>query len=852
MGAGACLTLALINCVVWWKNRTDRANIAFSLLAIAVAVFAALELALMRAQTPEQFGTIVRWLHVPVWVMIASLVAFIRLYLRAGRTWLAWTVVGVRTVSLVLNFTFSPNINYRQITALEQIRFLGERVAVATGVPNPWMLVAQLSLVLLVVFVADAAITAWRRGDRRQAAVVGGSILFFVVLGTAQGVAIGWGLISMPITVSLFYQCLVAAMAYELSYDVLHAAALARRLQASEAGLRESEERFRIVADAAPVLIWMSGVDKLCTFFNKPWLEFTGRSLEQEMGNGWAEGVHPDDFQRCLDVYVGAFDAREAFVMQYRLRRHDGEYRWISDSGVPRYDAKKNFAGYIGSCVDVTEFISKEQALRESKERIDLAAKAAGLTVWTWDIARDEVWLSEKDRTLFGFSQSEKLNAERVRGVVHPGDHQLVRQLVENSLTTDKELEAEYRVVLADGTIRWVARRGRVEFNGEGKPAFERGVLMDVTERKQADEKFRLAVEASPSGIVLVDGEGRIVLVNTQTEKMFGYSRAEMIGRPVEILVPERFRSLHPGHRAKFLAAPEARAMGAGRELFGLRKDSTEFPVEIGLSPIKTPDGILVLSSIVDITARKQAELETLQHREELAHLSRVAAMGELTASIAHELNQPLSGITINASTGQRLIDHGDPDLGELREVLGDIVADGRRAGEVIRGIQTMLKRGSSTRQSVNLNDVVTNVVRMVNPNAILQSCELETLLEPNLPSIEANPVQLQQVLLNLIINALHAMQDTPAVNRKVVIATESNGDGTIRTSVRDYGTGIPEEARERMFEQFFTTKATGLGVGLAIARSIVKSHGGSIRAENADDGGARFYFTLPATASRS
>ncbi|PYI42580.1 MAG: hypothetical protein DMF12_06195, partial [Verrucomicrobia bacterium] len=210
----------------------------------------------------------------------------------------------------------------------------------------------------------------------------------------------------------------------------------------AEEELSESEARFGTIADAAPVLIWMPGVDKLCTFFNKPWLEFTGRSLEQEMGNGWAEGVHPDDFQRCLDIYVAAFDAREAFVMQYRLRRHDGEYRWISDSGVPRYDAKKNFAGYIGSCVDVTEFISKEQALRESKERIDLAAKAAGLTVWTWDIARDEVWLSEKDRTLFGFSQSEKLNAERVRGVVHPGDHQLVRQLVENSLTTDKELEA--------------------------------------------------------------------------------------------------------------------------------------------------------------------------------------------------------------------------------------------------------------------------------------------------------------------------------------------------------------------------------------------------------------------------
>src|SRR5205814_3278525 len=419
VGGGACLTLAFIQFIVWWKDRGARANLAFSVMAVAVAIFAAFELALMRAQTPEQFSEIVRWLHVPVWVMIASLVAFVRLYLRAGRPWLAWTVVGVRTLSLILNFSFWPNINYRQITALRHISFFGEPVSVATGVPNPWMLVAQVSLLLLVIFVADAMITAWRRGDRRQAAVVGGSILFFVVLGTAQGVAIGWGLISMPITVSLFYQCLVAAMAYELSYDVLHAAALARRLQASEAGLRESEERFRTVADAAPVLIWMSGVDKLCTFFNKFWLEFTGRTMEQEMGNGWAEGVHPDDLQKCLKIYTDAFDARGPFVMQYRLRRHDGEYRWISDNGVPRYDAQKNFTGYIGSCMDITELLSKDEALYDSQERMSLAADAAGLVAWTWDIRRDEVWLSDKDRAFFGFSQSEKLNSERVRSVVH-------------------------------------------------------------------------------------------------------------------------------------------------------------------------------------------------------------------------------------------------------------------------------------------------------------------------------------------------------------------------------------------------------------------------------------------------
>src|SRR5437773_3382218 len=203
MGSGACLTLALMHVVVWWKDRAARANLVFSVMAIAVAAFAALELALMRAETPEQFGIAVRWVHVPMWFIIASLVIFVRLYLRAGRQWLAWAVVGVRTVSLILNFIFSPNINFRQITALRHVSFFGEPVSVvASGVPNPWMLVAQLSLLLLVIFVTDAAITVWRRGERRHALVVGGSILLFVTVGTAEGVAIIWGILSMPITVS--------------------------------------------------------------------------------------------------------------------------------------------------------------------------------------------------------------------------------------------------------------------------------------------------------------------------------------------------------------------------------------------------------------------------------------------------------------------------------------------------------------------------------------------------------------------------------------------------------------------------------------------------------------------------
>jgi two-component system, LuxR family, sensor kinase FixL len=182
----------------------------------------------------------------------------------------------------------------------------------------------------------------------------------------------------------------------------------------------------------------------------------------------------------------------------------------------------------------------------------------------------------------------------------------------------------------------------------------------------------------------------------------------------------------------------------------------------------------------------------------------------------------------------------------EIREILADIVADGRRAGDVVRGIRAMVKKGHAIRQQMNLNDVVAKVVQIVTPDASLRSCEVETALQQNLPPITGDPIQFQQVLLNLVLNAFDAMRDTPAGQRKVTIATEWNGDGAVRASVRDHGAGIAEQARDRIFDPFFTTKTEGLGMGLAIVRSIIESHGGTMAADNPNDGGARFYFTLP------
>jgi two-component system sensor kinase FixL len=313
----------------------------------------------------------------------------------------------------------------------------------------------------------------------------------------------------------------------------------------------------------------------------------------------------------------------------------------------------------------------------------------------------------------------------------------------------------------------------------------------------------------------------------------------------VEALVPERILAGHLGDRINFLTAPEAQRMGNVQKLFGRRKDGSEFPVEVGLNPVDTLQGI-VLATVVDISERQVAEEEARRRREQIDLLSRVSLLGEMTASIAHELNQPLSAIVSNASAGQRFIDKGNVDPQTLREILVDVGADGRRAHDVIQNIRNTIKKGAAVRQRINLNDVVTNVAHLIQPNATVNSCEVQVFLDNDLPPTEGDPIQIQQVVINLVNNAFDAMHDMPLPGRKVEITTGRNGDETVSVCVRDYGEGIRKEARERLFEQFFTTKREGLGMGLAIVRSIIEAHGGHIAAENAEGGGARFYFTLP------
>jgi PAS domain S-box-containing protein len=851
MAASACLTLAIMHLLIWLRQIDQRAHLLFSVTAISVAAIAALELLAMRAESLEQFGRVIWWAHFPVFFLVVSIVGFVRLYFRAGRPWLAYTVCGLRLLDLIINFFCVPNVNYEQITGLRHLTiFGGEVISIAQGVENPWVRVSELSSLLLLAFVVDASVTLWRRGhrsERRRAVVVGGSMTFFILVAAGISALVEAGLVQAPYLISLPFLVIVAAMGYELSADVVRAARLARQLQASEAASHESEARFGILADTAPVMVWMSGTDMLCNFFNKPWLEFTGRTIEQELGNGWSEGVHAEDLQRCLETYTSSFNARQSFTMEYRLRRADGEYRWILDRGVPRYLPGGEFAGYIGSAIDITERRSAESALRESEQNMGLAADAAALAMWMWDIRRDDMWTTDKGRTLFGFAKSDKISFENFLTAVHPQDRQTVRDAVTKALNGVGEYDGEFRIVQG-GQTRWIAARGRVEFDG-GQPARMRGVSLDITLRKQAEERFRQVVEAAPHAMIMVNTEGNIELINAEVERVFGYSRQELVGHPVEMLVPHRFHYEHPKYRSGYLADPKVRAMGAGRELFGRRKDGSEVPIEIGLSPLHTSAGLFVLASIVDITERRQTELESARHRNELAHLSRVTLLGELSGSVAHELNQPLTAILSNAQAAQLLLPLGAADPGELQEILCEIVQESKRAGEVIRGLRVLLKKGESNHVPLDMNEVVDSALKLMRSDLINQHVAMDVELASDLPLVYGDEVQLQQVLLNLVANSCDAMAEVEAIERRLLVCTELVGGREVRVSVTDQGCGIPPEKIERVFESFFTTKEVGMGLGLAVCRSIISAHGGELSATNNPERGATFQFTLPAIA---
>jgi PAS domain S-box-containing protein len=332
------------------------------------------------------------------------------------------------------------------------------------------------------------------------------------------------------------------------------------------------------------------------------------------------------------------------------------------------------------------------------------------------------------------------------------------------------------------------------------------------------------------------------VLANEQTERLFGYQRDELIAQPATMLVPQLLGDSGAMPQSETLRIANASTVGAPRDLFARRKDGTEFPVEAGLKTVRFEDDETVLAVIIDKTER----YELYQNRQQLAHLTRVSMMAQLAVSLAHELNQPLTSILGNTQAAQRFMATDPLDLAEVLEILKDIVQETNRASEIIRRIRTFLKKGEREIAPLDPVAVIRDAVQLLQFDAIARGMRMSVHYDATPTTVHGDKVQLQQVMLNLLLNAFDAMDGRPASDRMVAVSITLQSPQVVRVAVRDRGAGLPGDLLALIFNPFVTSKSQGLGLGLSISRTIIEMHGGRLWAENNTDQGATFYFTLP------
>ncbi len=730
---GACAMMALPYLLLGIRNRAWQ-NLFFALAALSGAGIAWGELGILQSATTEQIGRAQQWVHVPIFLLAVAIVGFVHFYFGTGRLWLGVSGCLVRFVALVINFAAPPNLNFRNITALRHVAFLGETVAMPEGPVSLWAHLSELSSLLILAFVLDATFVLWRRGgpeNRRRAAVVGGSITLFIVLAAGLSALINAKVLHMPYLVSFPFVGVIVAMGFELSSDILRAAQTAQHLRTSEAALRESEAR---------------------------------------MG---------------------------------------------------------------------------------------LAASAANLALWCWDAQRDDVWITKEGRALFGLADSSRIDLDRFLGTIDTEDRARIEECVRASLASGGEYESEYRIVQPGGRTLWVAGYGRTEFDERGKPVLMRGMTRNITKRKMAEEallesdsRFRAVADTAP---VMIWMAGPDKLCNFFNKGWF-----EFTGRtPAQELGNGWTEGVHREDLAHcleiYVNAFDARQPFTMEYRLRRKDGQYRWILDSGTARIDL-NGVFLgyIGSCVDITERRQAELDYQLQSTELARVGRVALMGELAASLAHEVNNPVGAMVANASAGQRLIARGNIRPEELSELLTDIVADGHRAREVIEGIRNMVRRGEATHTSVNIEEILRDLLRILRADALARNITVTMEIDPNVGSVVGNRVQLLQVFLNLTLNAFEAMSVMRLDTRRVAICASRNENDEVSVSVSDSGPGFPRGLAEQLFEPFFSTKAEGTGMGLAIARSIVETHGGSLSGENCEDGGASFTVQLPAAEERS
>ncbi|HEX6769842.1 MAG TPA: PAS domain S-box protein, partial [Candidatus Binatia bacterium] len=541
------------------------------------------------------------------------------------------------------------------------------------------------------------------------------------------------------------------------------------------------------------------------------------------------------------------------FEGEFRMLSGDGRDRWVLAKGGTVNLPESRGPRRMGALLDITERKKMEGQLRESEENLRRLLETTAAVIWQADMASWQfTYVSPQGVKLLGYPLEQWYEKDFWPSHIHPDDRQLAIDTCLKMSRNAEDFDFEYRMVRSSGEVVWVHDIVNCH-NEDGEPLQLRGLMLDVTELKRGEEALekeraflRQVIDIDPNFIFAKDRAGRFTLANRAVADAYGTTVENLIGKTDADFNPNR-DEVESFHRMDLEVIDSLQERFIPEETITDAGGKTRW-LQTVKRPIVGPNGSAdqVLGASTDITARKMAEAELQRNRDELGHMTRVSTLGELVASLAHELNQPLGAILSNAEAAEMLLKAEPPPLDEVGEILADIRSDDRRASDVIRGLRGLLRRQDVARESLQINDAVGDVLRLLNIDAVHRKVALRFEPAENLPPVRGDRVQLQQVVLNLVLNAMEAMAGQAEETRQVVVRSGPGDDGMIKISVSDSGPGIPSDKLPKLFEPFFTTKMEGMGMGLSIARTIVEAHHGRIWAENNCGGGAIFYFILP------
>lgn len=610
----------------------------------------------------------------------------------------------------------------------------------------------------------------------------------------------------------------------------------------------KDERRWRDLFEQNPAMCFLidrTGSVRFATSFGAGRL---GYEAEQLAGQPFAELVCEEDRElvrrnivACLDV-IGrplSWEARQIAKDKALLwvRHNANAVRWSSSELI-----------VLLACEDIT---------LEHGQDLELARLAAIVA------SSDDAIVS---KTLDGTVTSWNAGASRIFG--YPPNEMIGRPIFD---IIPPELHSEEREILARlqrgerlqhyETVRIAKDGRRLDISLSVSPLVDRAgrligackVARDITESKSAarglsESEARLAavIHTAGDGVILIDSRGAVLVFNPVCERLFGYSAADVIGKNVKTLMPEPYRGGHDRYISDYLVTHQPKIIGSRRELVGRRKDGSTFPISLSVGEARQERGSIFIGIIHDLTAAKRTEADLEQARTQLARVARVTSLGELTAAIAHEVNQPLSGLVSSGNACLRWLAAETPNLEAARQSVQRMIRAGNLAVEIIGRIRALVGKAPAQRKRLGINEAILEVITLVHLEIERNQIGLETNLANNLPSVWGDRIQLQQVILNLVLNGVEAMSDLDGRARVLSISSAPDGTAGVRVTVSDCGIGLGDASPERLFEAFYTTKASGMGIGLAVSRTIVEAHGGRLWAESNHPYGAVFQFTLP------